>query len=67
MCRGASDIGLAGGSPRFNDIDGSVKVKSINGSKIILQFSNFSFIKSQGSNKQTYVFNGSVTYNININ
>ncbi|MCH5247456.1 MAG: hypothetical protein J1E99_04790 [Muribaculaceae bacterium] len=60
-----SNIGFGGGSPRFNDIEGSVKVQKITNSAVTLKFSNFSFTKSRGSDEQDYTMNGIVTYNLN--
>ena len=57
-----SNIGFGGGSPRFDDFEGSVKVKSISGSSVTLQFSNFSFAKESGSDETKYTFNGTVKY-----
>ena len=60
-----SNIGFGGGSPRFDDFEGSVKVKSISGSSVTLQFSDFSFTKGRGSNATKYTFNGTLKYRIN--
>lgn len=65
MGDGDSSIGFGGGSPRFNDLEGSVKVKSISSSSVTLQFSNFSFTKGRGSDGTEYTFNGTVKYDIN--
>ena len=59
-----SNIGFGGSSARYNDLEGSVKVKSLNNKTVTLQFSNFSFNKSQGDEKK-FVFSGSITYNFN--
>ncbi|MCH5218615.1 MAG: hypothetical protein J1F07_08755 [Muribaculaceae bacterium] len=60
-----SNIGFAGGSPRFHDIDGSVKVQKLTSSTVTLKFSNFSFTKERGNEEIEYKFNGSMTYDIN--
>ena len=60
-----SNIGFGGGSPRFNDIEGSVKVQKLTKSTVTLKFSNFSFTKSRGSDEQKYIMNGTITYDFN--
>lgn len=60
-----SNIGFGGGSPKFIDIEGNVKVISVTERKVTLQYSNFSFKKVQGSNERSFIFNGTLTYDIN--
>ena len=62
---GDSNIGSGGGSPRFHDIDGSVKVQELTASTVTLKFSNFSFTKERGNEENEYIFNGTVTYDFN--
>lgn len=60
-----SNIGFGGGSPRFNDIEGSVKVQKLTKKTVTLKFSNFSFTKSRGSDEQDYTMNGTIEYEFN--
>lgn len=60
-----SDIGFGGGSPRFHDFDGSVKIQKITSSTVTLKFSNFSFTKERGNEENEYTINGTVTYDFN--
>lgn len=48
------------------EAEGSMKVKNITNSSITLQFTNFSFIISYGSQRgKEYLINGSITYDFN--
>ena len=60
-----SNIGFGGGGPRFNNIEGSVKVQKLTKSAVTLKFSNFSFTKIRGSNEQRYIMNGTIEYEFN--
>lgn len=62
-----SNIGLDGSSSsRYYSIEsGKVKVNSISGGKVKLQFNNLSISKNIGSSNKTFIISGTQTYAIN--
>lgn len=53
------------GSQDYEAISGSAKVKSISSKALVMEYSNFKFIRELGSKEETFTINGSISYSIN--
>ena len=53
------------GSQDYEPISGKATVKSISSKALVIEFSNFKFLRELGSKEDTFTINGSISYSIN--
>lgn len=53
------------GSQDYEPISGSATVKTISSKALVIEYSNFKFIRELGSKEDTFTINGSLSYSIN--
>lgn len=53
------------GSKNYEPLSGSATVKSVSSKALVIEYSNFKFLRELGSKEDTFTINGTISYTVN--
>lgn len=53
------------GSKNHEPLSGTARVKSVSSNAVVIEYSNFKFLRELGGNEDTFTINGTISYTIN--